>query len=210
MIYLIGGPPRCGKSTLAKMLSQKLRISWISTDTLESIVSVYASSSNYPKRFPKNILRRRTHQSNDEMYSKYTSKEIMLAYIKQAKACWKAVETLIECELKDGNDFIVEGAQLQPELVFKLQSKFGKENFKVIFLIKTDSALIVDGARKNIAKSDWFLQKTKNPETHIRIASMIALYGQWFKKQTEKFNMLVVNTQVDFEKQMKRVLKQIV
>lgn len=209
MIYLIGGPPRCGKSTLAKRLSQKLRTSWISTDTLESIVSVHASSSDYPKRFPKNILRQRTHQSNDEMYSRYTSKEIMLAYIKQAKACWKAVETLIECELKEENDFIVEGAQLQPELILRLQSKFGKENFKVIFLIKTDATLIVDGARKNIAKSDWFLQKTKNADTHTRIASMIALYGQWFKKQTDKFNMPVVNTQIDFEKQIKRVLKQL-
>lgn len=155
-------------------------------------------------------MRQHTHQSNDEMYQRYTSKEIVNAYIKQAKVCWKAVETLIECEMKDGNDFIIEGAQIHPELVSRLQIKFGKENFKVVFLIKTDPAMIVDGARKNIAKSDWFLQKTKNTDTHTLIAAMIALYGQWFKKQADKFNMFVIDSQVDFEKQIKRALKQLV
>ena len=110
MIYLIGGIPRSGKSTLAKMLSRNRRISWISSDTLESIVRVHTASVNYPKQFPKNIMQQRTKQSNDLMYERYTSKEIMQAYVKQAKASWKALETLIECEIKEGNDFIVEGA----------------------------------------------------------------------------------------------------
>ena len=210
MIYLIGGPPRSGKSTLAKLLSKKLKISWISTDTLESVVSVYTSRTDYPKRFPKNILRERTKQSNDMMYERFSAKEIVEAYRKQAKACWRAVETVIECEIKEGNDFILEGAQLHPEFVFRLQSKFGKEQMKVMFLTKTDPELIVDGAKKNLAKSDWFLQKTENEHTHAKVASMIALYGQWFVRQANKYNMPIMNTQVNFEKQLKKALKQLV
>ncbi len=38
MIYLIGGPPRCGKTTLAKEMSKKLEIPWISSDALEVVV----------------------------------------------------------------------------------------------------------------------------------------------------------------------------
>lgn len=37
MIYLIGGPPKCGKTTLAKQLAKKLGIQWVATDTLEVI-----------------------------------------------------------------------------------------------------------------------------------------------------------------------------
>ena len=154
-------------------------------------------------------MQQRTKQSNDLMYERYTSKEIMQAYVKQAKASWKALETLIECEIKEGNDFIVEGAQIHPECVYRLQKKFGKEKFKIIFLIKTDSLLIVDGARKNVSKSDWFLQKTKKPDTHIRIATMLALYGQWFEKQATKYKMPIVNTQANFEKEIKRVAKEL-
>ena len=154
-------------------------------------------------------MRQQTKQRNDLMYEQYTSKEIMLAYVKQAKASWKAIETLVECELKEGNDFIVEGTQIHPEFVYRLQKKFGKENFKIIFLIKTDSTLIVDGARKNISKSDWFLQKTKKSDTHVRIATMLVLYGQWFEKQASKYQMPIINTQVNFEKKIKQVAKEL-
>jgi hypothetical protein len=37
MIYLVGGAPRSGKSTFAKLLSQKLKISLIETDLLTDI-----------------------------------------------------------------------------------------------------------------------------------------------------------------------------
>lgn len=34
MIYLIGGPPRCGKSTLAKMLLERKKVAYVATDFL--------------------------------------------------------------------------------------------------------------------------------------------------------------------------------
>ena len=37
MIYLVGGAPRSGKSTFAKLLSQKLKISLIETDLLTHV-----------------------------------------------------------------------------------------------------------------------------------------------------------------------------
>jgi 2-phosphoglycerate kinase len=36
MIYLIGGAPRVGKSTLCQQVSAKLGIGWISTDLLNN------------------------------------------------------------------------------------------------------------------------------------------------------------------------------
>jgi len=43
MIYLIGGAPRCGKTKVAKQLSKKLGIPWISADSLEGVVAAYVN-----------------------------------------------------------------------------------------------------------------------------------------------------------------------
>ncbi|OGF22453.1 hypothetical protein A2Y83_04145 [Candidatus Falkowbacteria bacterium RBG_13_39_14] len=47
MIYLIGGPPRCGKTTLAKEMSKKLRIPWVSTDALEVVTRAYVDKEKW-------------------------------------------------------------------------------------------------------------------------------------------------------------------
>ena len=52
MIYLIGGAPRCGKTTFSKRLAAKKRIPWISTDLIESIVAEYMSPAERQKGFP--------------------------------------------------------------------------------------------------------------------------------------------------------------
>ncbi|MFA6503887.1 MAG: AAA family ATPase [Patescibacteria group bacterium] len=52
MIYLIGGPPRSGKTTLAKFASKKLGIPWISCDTLEVIAGAYMGKQKWNKTHP--------------------------------------------------------------------------------------------------------------------------------------------------------------
>jgi len=52
MIYLIGGPPKCGKTTLARELSRKIKVPWIAVDTLQSIVWAYMDKEERLKKFP--------------------------------------------------------------------------------------------------------------------------------------------------------------
>lgn len=58
MIYLIGGPPKCGKTTLAKKLSKELGIQWVVSDTLQVVVreyvSKYVSKEEIDKLYPHN------------------------------------------------------------------------------------------------------------------------------------------------------------
>jgi len=56
-IILIGGPPRCGKTTLAKRVSHELGIPWISTDAFDDIVKEYVPAEERDKLFPKTVLR---------------------------------------------------------------------------------------------------------------------------------------------------------
>ena len=77
MIYLIGGPPKCGKTTLAKKLSKYLGIQWVASDTLQVVareyVSKYASKQEMDKLYPHNAQKGKT---NDETYSETSAKLI--------------------------------------------------------------------------------------------------------------------------------------
>ena len=40
MLLLLGGPPRCGKTTLAQRLASERGIGWLSTDTIRDVVAM--------------------------------------------------------------------------------------------------------------------------------------------------------------------------
>ena len=205
MIYLIGGAPRCGKTTIAQQLSKKLGISWIPADAIESMVARYIPKSDLSRLFPKSIMRKKTKLSNDLMYEKYSTKEITDAYIKQSKTSWKAIQVLVECALHEHHDFIIEGHQIHPQLIFQLKKEF--KNIKGIIIVRTDLKSIVSGALKNSHPNDWFLKKTKNHETYEKIGLMIKRYSQYFIRESSKYRIDAINTERDFRKQIKLAIK---
>src|SRR4051812_42769122 len=111
MFYFIGGAPRTGKTTIAKSLAKELGVSWISTDTLESVISEYIPE----EKFPKNLIREETDQSNDVMYTQYSTDEIKFAYFKQAEAVQDTLMRFVECESQNGREYIFEGYHILPK-----------------------------------------------------------------------------------------------
>ncbi len=117
MIYLIGGPPRCGKTTLAKEMSKKLKIPWISSDALEVVSREYVSKEKRIKLYPYSFLRKKgVNRNNDEFYSKYSAREIINVLKKQAKTSFRAIDMMIANEIDNGNDYIIEGYHILPSL----------------------------------------------------------------------------------------------
>ena len=207
MIYLIGGAPRCGKSTIAKKLSKKISSSWISADALESIASVYIPGKDHDKAFPKYVIREKTKFSNDIMYSKYSAKEITRLYVEQSKTSFPAVKALVEVAEKEGDDQIIEGHQVQPKLISDLIKKYGKIKVKALVLVRFDVKKIVAGAKKNKAKNDWFIQKTDKEETYPKIAQMIAEYSSYLKKEANKYDIESYSMDGDFDKNIDGVIR---
>lgn len=206
MIYLIGGTPRSGKTTVAKKLAASLGVSWISADTLEGLAKHFTPLKEYSKRFPKNVLRKETKNSNDLMYSKYTTDQIKKAYIKQAESSWKTIETLIEYLIGENQDYIIEGYQIAPKLVAKIQNKFG-DKIKGVFLTRHSVEKIIEDAKKSTAHNDWFITKTKDKSTYPKIALMIARYSDYIKKEAEKYNYDSFNMDVDFVGSIDKIIK---
>jgi 2-phosphoglycerate kinase len=196
-IILIGGTPRCGKTTLAQKLSKELGIPWISTDALESIAHGYVPEDKVNTLFPKAVLRKETNLSNDEMYDTYSVEEIVDSYIKQADTTSRAIEILVEYAIKDDWDYIIEGYHVTPKLIAILS----KDNPEVssIILVNSNSNESIERSINSDAKSDWLRDNTKNEATYTKIGEMIDLYSKKLSEDGKSLNIEVVDMGEDFQ-----------
>ncbi len=199
MIYLIGGPPKCGKTTLAKKLSDKYRIPWISADTLQNIVWAYTPKEKHSTFFPHSYLR---GDSNDEFYSQYSPQQIIENYIAQGKTTYDAISMMAETYLTDKDDFIVEGYQVTPEIVNTVFKKFDREHIKAVFLVKYDEQKFIQDIHKSTTPNDWIIRKTKDEATYGRIAKMISEYSHYFDTEAKKYEFNIFSMDEDFDKQL--------
>jgi len=203
-VYLIWWPPKCGKTTLAKELSKKLMIPWISADTLQNIVYAYTPKKTHKKIFPNSQLR---GDNNDETYSRHHHKAIIKWYINQGKTSYKAISMVAETYLIDKDDIVVEWYQVTPEIVEKIIKKFGKKNIQSIFLVKHDEKQFVKDIHKSTTPNDWIIRKTKEENTFHKIAKMISEYSKYFEKEARKHKFTVFTMDQDFKKQIKKAIQ---
>ena len=202
MIYLIGGSPKCGKTTLAKRLSKSKGIPWVSTDTLQCVIKPYLDKKDFSKTFPTSF---QSCNNNDEKYSQYSTDEIIEAYQQQAKTSYQAIDMFTICEITDGNDFIIEGYHIEPELVAELNAKYPNK-LKSIFLIKSDEAKFIDDIKKSTTPNDWIITRTNKEETYAKIAKMICKYGIFFEKESKKHGFKILNMDNDFDNQISKAI----
>lgn len=207
MFYLIGGAPRSGKTTLAKQLSKKLELPWISTDTLESVVAQYVPEKELPILFPKSVIRKETAQSNDEMYKQYSAQEIVDAYIEQSKALIDAIKIFLESESKYNHSYILEGYHITPTLVNKLQQKI---SIQAVFIGREDVTDTLKSIKQSTDSSDWVIEKTKSEDTFHKIAEMIVLFSTTLKTNAKKYKQEYYSVDGDFEANLKEILEHLV
>jgi 2-phosphoglycerate kinase len=202
-VFLIGGPPKCGKTTLAKVLSQRLNISQISADTLQNIARSYIDQKDYKQKFPLRVIKGR---DKDETYSQNSSDTIIKAYIEQGKTSYEAISVVTETYLTDKDDFIIEGYQVTPQIVNQIINKYSSEKIRAVFLVKNDENKFVEDIYKSSTPNDWIINKTKNKDTFFRIAKMITDYSKYFNDEAKKYNFTVINMDHDFEAQIENAI----
>ena len=205
-IYLIWWPPKCGKTTLSKLLAEKKNISCISVDTLQNIVFYETNKSEVSKKLPHRELRWK-FKNNDDFFENNSSKEIIEKYIIQAETSKKAIRSIVETYLIDNESIIIEGYQITPKLIFELKKEFWKENISEIFLIKEDIWLFLEWINKTKLSNDWIIKNTKNENTFLLIAKMISEYWKYFKEQSEKYKTKLINMDKNFESKIDYLIK---
>lgn len=203
MIYLIGGPPKCGKTTLAKRLAYKRHVPWISADTLQNIVLCYTPKAKRSALFPHSHRRK---GSNDQFYSSYSPEQIVKNYIAQGKATYNAISMIVETYLKDQEDLIVEGYQVTPSIVNRVLKRFGQKNVKAVFLVRCDEQKFALDVRKSVTPNDWILRRTKNEVTFKRIAKMVVEYSRYFEIEAKKYRLKTFEMSRSFNNQVHKIV----
>jgi 2-phosphoglycerate kinase len=193
MIYLIGGSPRSGKTSLAKKMAFKLNCKLISVDDVRNEEIKLLDDKEAIKKFPFAMV----YKNNDDFFQKYTSEEVLAWEIKDAKAIWSKMEKIIDDNIKNKSQVVIEGVQLLPEFL----EKYNKNSSVIIwFLYKKDKKLILEGFHKNKKDDDWLVNETKDQITFIKAADAFSLYGEFFERETQRRNFKSINTEYNFEK----------
>ena len=122
MLYLIGGPPRCGKTALSTALARKLQIPYFSIDHITSVIPPYISPERQDESFPLRALRQQLDNDNDRFFQTYSPEEIVTVYQKQAATCWPGIRSFIKYAIEDEHSLILEGWQILPHFLDEIPS----------------------------------------------------------------------------------------
>ena len=209
MIYLIGGPPRSGKTTLAKALAKKKSIPYFSMDHVTSIITPYISKKAIKNRLPLRMARQETNYSNDTFYARYSSKKVIGLYLRQAQTFWPGIENFVKYAIQDDHGLILEGWQITPRLASSLVTPENKEKIKVIFLYKIDPKEIISGLKSNKDKNDWAIKNTRCKETFPALAKMLSHFGTHIRVESKKHHFQAINMDIDFKHRIKNALDEL-
>jgi 2-phosphoglycerate kinase len=198
MLYLIGGPPRCGKTTLSAALAKKLQIPYFSIDHIASVIPPYIPPERQDESFPLRALRQKVNNDNDRFFATYSAEEIVAVYQRQAATVWPGVRNFIDYAIEDEHTLILEGWQLLPRLLAEIPLAERAGNVQIQYLYKTDVQEILSGLKANNPVNDWVLRHTKEDAGFLRIAQMISCFGKTIEKETSELRFKAINMDRDF------------
>ena len=120
MIFLLGGPPRVGKSLISSKIRQKHAVSVVSTDTLGAVLESVLSPETAPDLF---VFAKFNEMPIAERvkFIKNDPAELIDYVRKESHVVWKAVEAFIRRENNEGRDALIEGVAVLPELMSQLE-----------------------------------------------------------------------------------------
>jgi 2-phosphoglycerate kinase len=149
MLYLIGGPPRCGKTILSAALAKKLQIPYFSIDHIASVIPPYIPSERQDESFPLRALRQKVNNDNDRFFETYSAEQIVRVYQRQAATLRPGVRNFIDYAIQDEHTLILEGWQLLPRFLAEIPSAQRSGNLQIQYLYKTDVEDILSGLKAN-------------------------------------------------------------
>ncbi len=204
-IYLIGGTPRSGKTTLSSILSRKIGCPYISVDNLRAFLVPYIPPKDREKKLPYEAMYF-TDNDNDLFFKKYSAEEMIKADLAESRTLWPGVKKFIHHQILSQRDFIIEGVQLLPKFVHTLKKEPYWPRIRTIYLTKLDPEKILEGIKKSTQSNDWILHYTKEEDTFLKAANMLSQFGAYFDEEAKKYEFPVFNTEGDFQKSLKNAM----
>ena len=190
MIYLIGGAPRVGKSTIAKQFAKSINERCISTDELED--PDQSSSVIFYSDPKKNIV---------------TPNKGIESVNNEAKQIISKIKNIIDNAVNKNQDTIIEGVNLFPAYVDDFIKKFGEENIKAVFIGSRNIELILEGMARNTSEKNWL--KDFNQEVLKQIALFTKAFSNYIYLDADKYKLLYMERSNDFQQDILDVIKEL-
>ena len=168
MIYLIGGAPRVGKSTLCQQISSKMRIGWVSTDLLME------------------VLRSKTVEGIKNEWK--ASPEVIKAV---AEWSFPYIERFIWGVNSMADGYIIEGVDFLPEQVAQLSKQY---QLRSIFLGCSKMTLEIFDQYPGKSKGYTNLPE----EMRRQFSQDVPRWSEFIRKEAEKSNCQYIDMSGDF------------
>lgn len=172
--YIIGGTPRSGKSTLAKILFDKHHINFMRTDLLREGLMLGVPEFG--------ILKDEEKQSDED-------KSIIL---------WPYFKGILEARKYLDDDLVIEGTNFEPKFLAEFRDR---EDLKILFLGFTE--VDVDEKSKQIrASEENDIDEWTSEMSDDELRGLVEYLKQksiYFKNECEKYNMKYIDTSKNFE-----------
>ena len=177
-VILIGGSSSVGKSTLAKLLAEKLGWTCISTDTL----------ARHPGRPWKTDLRS-VPEHVAEHYLSLSVDDLIVDVLRHYRGMWPAIEAMISSHASDPSTdrLILEGSALWPESAAVL----GCDNVAAIWLTASD-----DFFRVRIHNQSGFEEASAREKSMIqKFLARTHLYNKRMMDAVERLGLLSLDVE---------------
>ena len=180
MIYFVGGPPRVGKSIIARAVTERHGISAVSTDSLGAVLETVLDPEVAPGLFAVSRFNEMAEADRIRLMTQDAASRI--AYqIEESTAVWGAVEPFVLREQEEGRDLVVEGVAVLPELVAQLEGV----DHRVVFVGNQGPR-----QRENIKRSakenehDWM--RHASDEYIAAFATFVAAMSSYIEKEARR------------------------
>jgi 2-phosphoglycerate kinase len=183
MIFLLGGPPRVGKSIITSEIRQKYSVSVVSTDTLGAVLEHVLSPEVAPDLFIFSKInelplteRVKLLEGDPVEYIEYVRKESCVV--------WKAVEAFIRIENDAGRDVLIEGVAILPELVSQLEDI----PYRVVF-IGNQAENHGENIKKFAEENDRDWMRNVSDEYISAFAVFVNRMSAYIKREAENYGL---------------------
>jgi len=181
MIFLIGGPPRVGKSILSGEIRQKRAVSVVSTDTLGAVLENVLGPEAAPELFAFSKFHEMPMAERVKLIMKDPAE--LIDYVrKESYVVWKAVEAFIRRENDEGRDLLIEGVAILPELMRQLEDIPHRAVF-----IGNQGANLKENIRKSAKENDYDWMRGVSDQFIDAFAMFVKQMSGYIEQETKQY-----------------------
>ena len=200
MIYLIGGAPRLGKSSVARELLKRQTIPWESTDTIRSAVNEALAPGARKEKLPFADV-----DDHTEVFQRPID-TLITQQLTEAESLQGPIRAWMADHVRAGDPATLEGVHLLPSFVARLQRQdVFQGQLRVIFLVADDKDLLVEGMRADTSPHNWL--RGKSSETVEAAADFILVFSRRIEEDAQANGFEVITRTGDLSGDIARCTK---